>query len=106
MVDYMKEIGKMIQNMEGYYLYQNKKLNKKRGYEKFQNGSYYEGQYINGKPEGIGRYTSYNKETYDGQWVNGMKHGNGIWRGNNKDSYVGEWKYGKADGQGVHIWNN
>lgn len=51
---------------------------------------------MNGKPEGIGKYTWANGEFYEGEWVNGLKHGSGMWKGIKGDSYVGEWRLGKA----------
>jgi hypothetical protein len=37
--------------------------------------SYYEGYFVNGLPEGIGKFTWSNREIYDGDWFNGLKHG-------------------------------
>lgn len=36
------------------------------GYEKFANQCVYQGEFINGKPEGIGRYSWPNGEYYEG----------------------------------------
>lgn len=31
--------------------------------------------YINGKPEGKGKFNWANGESYEGSWLNGLKHG-------------------------------
>ena len=96
---------------------------------KYDDGSYYEGEIKDGKPNGEGKlfkkekinqnknkrlykYNDYNKYTiknvikYEGQWKDGVKHGNG------KDYYInkvlnnsvlfeGNYKDGKKDGDGT-----
>lgn len=36
------------------------------GFEKFANGCIYEGDFVNGKPEGVGKYRWPNGEFYEG----------------------------------------
>jgi hypothetical protein len=60
-----------------------------QGFERFIDGCVYEGGYVNGKPEGVGRYSWTNGEFYQGEWVNGAKHGLGMWKGSRGDSYIG-----------------
>ncbi len=37
-----------------------------KGYEEFENGCVYQGYYVNGKPEGVGKYQWPNGEYYEG----------------------------------------
>ena len=37
-----------------------------KGYEEFENGCVYQGYYVNGKPEGVGKYQWLNGEYYEG----------------------------------------
>ena len=46
-----------------------------RGCEVLPDGAIYYGGFINGKPEGLGKFTWPNGETYDGEWLTGLKHG-------------------------------
>ena len=38
----------------------------------------YEGEYVNNKMEGNGKYIFENDNYYEGQFMNGLKHGKGI----------------------------
>ena len=52
----------------------------------------YEGDFINGKPEGKGKYIEDDGEYYIGQWKNGLKHGKGIfYYKNGTIKYDGNW---------------
>ena len=48
---------------EGYW---ENDLKHGRGCDIFPNNSYHEGQYLNGKPDGIGTYRYSNNEQYEG----------------------------------------
>lgn len=75
-----------------------------RGFEMYQNGNTYQGEYQNGKPNGKGVFSWMNGEVYQGQWENGKKKGHGVWKGIEGDSYIGSWVDNKADGYGIHTW--
>jgi MORN repeat len=51
----------------------------RNGYKKFtwDDGSYYEGQWVNGKRNGPGKYSKKDGIFYNGQWLNDQKHGKG-----------------------------
>ncbi len=65
----------------------------------YPDGSKYEGQFRNGKPEGNGTFFYVNNDRYEGDFKNGLRHGNGalyktegapkkgLWR---DDEYMGE----------------
>merc|ERR1719464_1567416 len=66
-----------------------------------QDGSVYEGDFVNGQRHGHGKYASAG-EQYEGSWKDG-KYGGGIgtltW-GNGHHCYRGEWWNGMAHGRG------
>ena len=80
----------------------------KHGYgtEKFGNGDFYVGNYVNGKPDGYGEYYWSTGCQYKGFFKNGLRHGKGVWRkGTGKsDKYDGEWLNDKKYGYGVYNW--
>ena len=50
-----------------------------KGIMYYKNGNIkYDGEFINGKCEGTGKYVWEDGEYYLGQWKNGLKHGKGI----------------------------
>ena len=78
------------------------------GTEKFINGDYYIGSYINGKPDGYGEYYWVNGSQYKGSFKNGLRYGKGIWRkgAGNSDKYEGEWINDKKCGFGLYTWGS
>ena len=77
-----------------------------KGFERFENGNIYQGDFMLGRAHGKGVYIWNNGEVYDGEWYKGMRQGKGIWKGASGESYNGEWRRGKAHGFGVHVWSN
>lgn len=100
--------GKMIYNndfflIKGGYIYRSEKL------------GYYQGDWINGKRDGIGTLCSSDScesrnFIYVGEWKDDMKHGNGImYYGRNKiinhlAKYDGSWKAGMRHGKGTYTF--
>ena len=76
------------------------------GTEKFGNGDFYVGNYVNGKPDGYGEYYWSNGCQYKGFFKNGLRHGKGIWKkaSGPSDKYDGEWVNDKKFGYGVYNW--
>ena len=64
-----------------------------KGTEYYSNGNIkYDGDWINDKYEGNGKYIWENGEYYIGQWKNGLSHGKGIeYYSNGKIKYEGDW---------------
>lgn len=91
-----------------YHGYWNKASNKKEGWglQIFQNGSKYEGFWLNNKFHGEGRMIYENASYYSGFWVAGFCEGNGIFVAPDGASYRGEWKKNAHHGFGVEIWPN
>jgi hypothetical protein len=61
----------------------------------------YEGEYVNGKREGVGRMVWSNGDRYLGDWKNGSKDGIGYMVWSNGDFYEGGWKQDTREGQNI-----
>lgn len=65
----------------------------------------YQGQCLNGKPEGVGEVVFNNGDRFNGSFKNGRIDGSGIWTsGSSGNSYSGSWRDGKRDGTGTYNW--
>lgn len=42
-----------------------------------ENGEFYEGEFLNGKYHGYGKFTFVDKSYYEGEWEDNMKNGIG-----------------------------
>ena len=72
-----------------------------------EDGSIYEGEYKNGKPNGHGSMTSEdNKTIYDGEWKNGKKDGNGKLIITDKYNYTGPFEKDYFSGTGGVLCDN
>jgi hypothetical protein len=80
-------------------------LGKKRHYSGrylFANRSVYDGQWIEDKMNGFGRFDDFvNKDVYLGKWKDNYREGFGECRYENQDVYLGKWKRDMRDGRGV-----
>ena len=70
------------------------------------NTNKYEGQIINGKKEGKGKYIYKNGAIYEGYFKNDKKEGNGIFYYTNGDRYKGLFKEGFYQGKGIFYFHN
>ena len=62
-------------------------------------GSFYEGEFINGEIEGHGfRRWASTANTYSGQFYNGEMHGHGSMTYGRGGTYEGEWQNNKREG--------
>ncbi len=75
------------------------------GMEKWKD-SYYEGCYLNGQKNGIGKYIWKNKSKYEGEWKNDNINGYGIYYFSDGRKYTGEWKDNYMNGFGIYKWSN
>jgi hypothetical protein len=64
----------------------------------YADGSKYEGQFTDGKPQGTGTFTYANNETFVGTFKSGYKHGKGVYQKGDGRQIVGEWKEGEYFG--------
>ena len=72
---------------------------------KYRNATY-EGQAIDGVPNGKGRLTWDNGVFYDGDFVNGQFHGNGSYFVSDYALYEGQWVMGAFTGKGKITYLN
>ena len=63
----------------------------------------YEGEYVNDKFEGNGKYTYGNGEYYVGEWKNGLRNGKGKFYKNGNIRYEGDFANDKFKGNGKYI---
>jgi hypothetical protein len=71
-------------------------------YKYLADGATYEGQYRNGKKNGLGTWRNGLGE-YSGNWVNGQRHGQGREIENNGTMYTGPWVNNLQNGLGVEL---
>lgn len=68
------------------------------------NGDRYEGSMVNGKKHGRGKYKWSNEDEYDGDFVEDRLEGTGRWV-RQQDEYAGQLKDGVWQGRGVRRWD-
>eukprot|EP00357_Protocruzia_adherens_P032606 CAMPEP_0114995068 /NCGR_PEP_ID=MMETSP0216-20121206/13508_1 /TAXON_ID=223996 /ORGANISM="Protocruzia adherens, Strain Boccale" /LENGTH=567 /DNA_ID=CAMNT_0002359037 /DNA_START=333 /DNA_END=2036 /DNA_ORIENTATION=- len=80
-------------------------MNIKEGHGKyyFHNGSRYEGNFKNDKPEGKGLFFYRTGEFYTGEWHNAKRHGQGSHFCLNGEIYIGDWNNDQRHGEGKLI---
>jgi len=69
--------------------------------KKFDDGSVYEGNFVNGKPEGKGTMKYVGGASYSGEWHYGLREGEGTWNYPDGGSYIGSWVRGRRHGRGT-----
>ena len=74
----------------------------------YSNGNIlYEGDFINGKPEGNGKFIYENGNYYIGQFKNCLRNGKGIlFYSNGNIKYDDDWINGKKEGNGKYIYED
>ena len=97
-----KNFLKKEQNQKDYL-----KIDKKNYviYE-LNNGSKYQGSFLNGLFHGKGIYIWPIQKTYDGYWINGKMNGEGKFTYPNGSYYEGKFIKGKKCGLGKYKWDN
>ena len=65
----------------------------------------YEGEIVDGVPNGKGTLSWGDGRKFEGEIKNGKQHGQGTFTWSNGDKYVGGFKDGKRNGQGTHTWS-
>src|SRR5262245_20407715 len=65
----------------------------------------YDGQLVNGQPDGYGVYVFKSGNRYQGQFRNGIKEGRGkfTWVSSG-NTYDGQWKNDNRNGKGLFLW--
>jgi hypothetical protein len=68
--------------------------------------NYYDGEIVNGKPNGRGVLVYNNSDRYEGNFRNGLPSGQGMYLFANNDRYEGEFATGKFNGKGTFTYEN
>ncbi|KAJ6658846.1 hypothetical protein lerEdw1_019769 [Lerista edwardsae] len=108
----LSAVKEPLRNGYGHYVYPNSffqyegewKEGKKHGYGKllFKDGSYYEGEFVDGEIMGNGlRYWASTGNTYSGQFFFGELHGHGVIQYKDSGKYEGGFAYGIREGHGL-----
>uniref|UniRef100_A0A8C5WAY0 MORN repeat containing 1 n=1 Tax=Leptobrachium leishanense TaxID=445787 RepID=A0A8C5WAY0_9ANUR len=109
---YAGEVKKQLRHGYGVYIYSNSffryegewKNGKKHGRGKFllKDGSYYEGEFMDGEITGNGlQYWASSGNTYSGDFQNGEPHGFGVMQYKDGGKYEGEFVLGIREGHGL-----
>lgn len=70
----------------------------------YEDGGLYEGSFMNGRPQGWGKYVWKTGSSYLGELSNGQKNGYGIYKYEDGSYFEGEWKNDQKEGVGIlHI---
>ena len=77
-----------------------------KGKYKYKNGCIYEGFFKNNKKDGKGIFYYTNGDRYKGQFEKGFYQGNGIFYFHNGDRYEGEFVKNKYSGLGKYFYHN
>lgn len=71
------------------------------GTAKYANGSFYEGEWEDGKFHGKGKFNWTDGSSYEGEYEHGKKEGQGSFVYPSKKVYRGRWHNGKQEGEGT-----
>ena len=128
---YSNSIYNNYNKLDNIYVGQMTHDRKRQGYGKmyFSNLNYYEGAWLNDKPEGHGlcvwkdggKYLGdlksgrlegkgkrlySNGSMYEGGFLNGRRKGKGKMKFKNGDRYDGEWSSDEMQGNGMYVWHS
>ena len=77
-----------------------------RGIQLWNDGSRYEGYWINDKTNIKGKLKHNDGDIYDGEWYDDKANGHGIYFYKDGSKYDGEWKNDKKEGYGIETGND
>ena len=66
----------------------------------------YDGELLDGLPDGYGTSIDDNGNKYIGEWTRGKMHGLGIYLWSSGGKYIGEWRDGERHDLGIHLMAN
>lgn len=70
------------------------------GVEVWEDGSHFEGNYIEGRKEGRGKFFWTDGSVYEGEFRDNKLEGHGVYRWNDGRVYEGQWKSSRMEGKG------
>ena len=74
---------------------------KKLGVKTMDHSSIYEGEFDQGRQDGLGRYHLHWGDLYEGEFKNSKAEGLGVAKFAGGDTYEGQWLHGSPHGRGV-----
>ena len=109
--------GEYINNIpNGFGIYKNKTLTIQGYWEKddmdgigievWDDGTYYQGEFVNSKKNGIGLYRWPDGTIYQGEFINNQMSGTGVILYSDDRIYSGQILNGYMNGYGIFIWGN
>eukprot|EP00243_Klebsormidium_subtile_P013059 TRINITY_DN8338_c0_g1_i1.p1 TRINITY_DN8338_c0_g1~~TRINITY_DN8338_c0_g1_i1.p1 ORF type:complete len:198 (-),score=43.98 TRINITY_DN8338_c0_g1_i1:400-993(-) len=72
----------------------------------YPNGDFFEGVFANGRRQGKGKYTFANGAFYEGEYADNVKQGQGVMEYPDKGRYEGSWAQDQRDGLGTYAYPN
>ena len=72
----------------------------------YDDGSFYEGEMLNGLPDGTGVLVYSNGDRYEGAFIAGEKSGTGKYFWENGDYYIGSFEFDTLHGSGTYYYND
>ena len=76
------------------------------GLEVWEDGTYYQGEFLNSKKNGVGLYRWPDGTIYQGEFINNQMSGSGLILYSDDRIYAGEILNGFMNGYGIYIWEN
>lgn len=76
------------------------------GRYEYSDGTYYEGDLVDGRPQGVGKFYYHNGDNYAGEVFDDKAHGFGTYTFKNKDKYEGYMVNGERHGYGKMTWSD
>jgi len=77
-----------------------------RGVQIWEDGSMYEGFWVDGKKNDRGRLIYAFGDWYEGEWKDDLRHGYGKFTNSEGVKYSGEWKANEQHGKATVLWPN
>ena len=105
----MRQGKGICRDLEETFFYEGDWINDKedgKGKYIYTSKDKYEGEFQHGLRHGTGKYTYANGDVYEGQWIDDLGHGKGELKEHDGTVYNGDWVSGKVQGKGRMSWPN
>ena len=74
--------------------------------QRWPDGARYEGEWLQNKAHGKGKFFHVDGDVFDGQWLDDKANGHGLYIHVNGARYEGEWKDDLQHGFGIETWSD